>query len=109
VKGRLPPLAGKTFTSFVESRISVALRTTFCIELPNFVLVTLGDLEDVTVVRTLRDGWSNAKLMPCLECTGIVAFQFTIYLKSTVWAKEWINLLNFIDKSLTAEVNSGVS
>jgi len=105
--GSLPSLAGETVTPFVEKRISVALHTTLTLELPTFVLVTLGDLQSIMLpTRQIRDEWSKAKLLPCLECTGIVEFQFTICKMSTIWARKWSDLLDFIDKALTAEVNS---
>jgi hypothetical protein len=69
--------------------MSVALHPTLSLELPIFVLVTLGDLELVLGLgKKIRDGWSQANLLPCLELTGIVAFQFAIYQMSNLWAKE---------------------
>jgi hypothetical protein len=70
--------------------MSVALHPTLNLELPTFVLVTLGDLESVLGPgKEIRDGWSQANLLPCLEFIGIVAFQFAIYQMSKLWAKEW--------------------
>jgi hypothetical protein len=69
--------------------MSVALHSTLSLELPTFVLVTLGDLELVLRLgKKNRDGWSQANLLPCLEFTGIVAFQFAINQMSSLWAKE---------------------
>jgi hypothetical protein len=104
-QGSLPSLGGENITPFNESRMSVALHTTLSLELPIFVLVALGDFEWVLGPGT-REEWSQANLLPCLEYTGIVGFQFVIYQMSADWAKEWTGLLNFIDKSLTAEVIS---
>jgi len=110
-QGSLPSLGGETITPFVESRISIGLHTTLTLELPIFVLVTVGDLAKVSYLGEQdgeqdRDKWSQANLLPCLEYTGVVAFQFAIYQMATLGAKEWTDLLDSIDKALTAEVNS---
>lgn len=80
--GNLQSLASKIITPIVERRFSLALYTTYDLDLHEFVLVILSDSEEVFWVLRRKDrkeGWFKAKILPCFNCTGIVAFQFRIY------------------------------
>jgi hypothetical protein len=84
----------------------VALDTTSQLELPTFVLITLSDGFLLTYGPQDRQRWSDADILPCLEGTGIAAFQYAIRRYSLTWAEEWEALLDLIDKALTADVSS---
>jgi hypothetical protein len=98
-KGKLPSLG----TSIIERRFSVALDTTNDLELPTFMVVVLSELGGPPSSNS-QDTWKAAHILPCLECTGIAAFQFTIRDYSSIWARNWDSLLQLIDKALTAKV-----
>ncbi|KAN0102633.1 hypothetical protein V8E51_010946 [Hyaloscypha variabilis] len=99
-KGELPSLG----TSIIERRFSVALDTTHNLELPTFVLVILSEFDNYYLPIHNQDRWEDAHILPCLECTGIAAFQFKIREYSYIWAQDWNNLLQLIDKALTVKL-----
>ena len=83
-KGELPSLG----TSIIERRFSVALDTTHNLELPTFMLVILSEFDQYYTPIHSQDTWKAAHILPCLECTGIAAFQFTIREYSYIWARD---------------------
>jgi hypothetical protein len=100
-QGNLPPLG----TPIIEKRFSIALTTTSTQELPTFVLVALWDSFAHNIPQEgMREAWSKVDILPCLEGTGIAAFQFAIREHGLSWASEWNALLDLIDRALTAEV-----
>lgn len=108
--GSLPSFGGETITPFIERRFSVALDTSLVLELPTFVLVTLSDSEDTLFLSGQgKSQWSDEKLLPCLQRTGVTVFQYQIYRPLNLWANEWNRLLDSIDKALTAEVGPHIN
>jgi hypothetical protein len=99
-KGELPSLG----TSIIKRRFSVALDTTYNLELPTFMLIILSEFDRYYTPIHSQDKWKAAYILPCLECTGIATFQFTIREYSYIWARKWNNLPQLIDKALTVKV-----
>lgn len=92
-------------TLIIEKRFSVALHTTLSLELPMFVLVIISDFDGYTRSIGDRDKWSEAEILPCLECTGYSAFQIAVRdFIYAFWSRNWNALLELIDKALTANV-----
>jgi hypothetical protein len=105
-KGSIRSLGSDFVVPIIEGRVSVALNTSTCLELPTFVLVILIDFEGLFWIGAQeRDEWSAVNILPCLEFTGIAAFQYTVCRISTLWSAEWNEFLDSIDKALTSEAS----
>ena len=90
-----------------EIRYSVGLKTTWEFDLPVFSLVTMADsfigLDDLGHLWDMKK-WAAVGIRPSIRATGVAAFAFRIRSLLPRWAAQWSQLLDEIDRVLSADV-----
>ncbi len=104
VVGRLTALGDGNDLEICEIRYSVALKTTYELDLPIYSLVTMADsFVGVEDLGQLWDAtmWASVNIRSAMRATGVATLAFRIRSLLPVWAAKWSNLLDFIDRSLS--------
>jgi len=95
------PATTKRHLDIREIRYSIALKTTWEMDLPVFSLVTMTDcFSDWKQLGRLSDvnTWEEAGICPAIRATGVAAFALRIRSLLPGWAAHWTRLLDHIDK-----------